>query len=438
MNTKTFCIFLLAASAAYPQWTGSGFNSAKSDGAVVIAANDARVVGGVFTWNPARDGWDADADNVYHFASFRIDPGVRVRVRADRMRRPGPMVWLVQGAVEIRGILDVSGNDGSGCVENANRAPSIPGPGGFPGGAGAAGSGLGQRGFGPGSSAAMNVGAAGGAAGFLQCPANHTGVGYQPLSNIVLACTGAAYGNAFLTPLVGGSGGAGTTNLAGGAAGGGAVRLSSDLSIVIGGTGASNDSSIAAKGGGPGFCQPVAGQSYWQGGLGSGGAVHLQAPIVQVGASGAQGIFTDGGATNIGNFFVGSASSGRVRIDATALSGTGSIVPPAATGPLVNVPLPINPVLQVASIDGVAVPASPAGSYLVPDVTINKTTPVPVVISSQNVPPGTPISLYVSTDAAGTDILVPATLGGTLESGTVSVNVTIPTGVQRIYLRATW
>jgi len=435
MNSKIFCLLLLTASAAYPQWTGSGFNSAKSDGAIVIAANDARVVGGVFTWNPARDGWDADADNVYHFASFRIDAGVRVRVRADLMRRPGPMVWLVQGAVEIRGILDVSGNDGSGCVESANRAPSTPGPGGFPGGAGALGSGLGQRGFGPGSSAAMNVGQT---PGFLQCPANHTGVGYQPLTNIVLTCTGAVYGNSFLTPLVGGSGGAGTTGFAGGAAGGGAVRITSDLSIAIGGAGASNDSSIAARGGGPGFCQPVAGSTYWQGGLGSGGAVHLQAPTVQVGNSGAQGIFTNGGATNIGNTFVGSASSGRVRIDATVLLGSGSIVPAAATGPLVNVPLPVNPVLQVTSIDGAAVPASPAGSYLVPDVTINKATPVPVVISSQNVPPGTPISLYVSTDAAGTDIVVPATLGGTLDNGTVSVNVTIPTGVQRIYLRATW
>ena len=117
---------LLTSIALQAQWTGSGYNAAKNDGAIVIAASDPRVVGGIFTWNPARDGWDTDADNVYHFASIRIDAGVTVRVRADRMRRPGPMVWLVLGAVEIRGTLDLSGNDGAGCGDIGNRAPTIP------------------------------------------------------------------------------------------------------------------------------------------------------------------------------------------------------------------------------------------------------------------------------------------------------------------------
>ena len=166
--------------------------------------------------------------------------------------------------------------------------------------------------------------------------------------------------------------------------------------------------------------------------------MHLQAPTVSTGKSSAQGIFTDGIAVNIGNFFIGGSSAGRVRIDATNLSGLGTVTPSMVTGPLVNVPLPVNPLVQLISIDGIAVTASPTGSYLVPDVVINKTTAVPVVVNSQNIPSGTPINLYISSDTPGTDTIVPATLAGTLASGTVTVNVTFPTGVHRVYVRATW
>ncbi len=398
----------------------------------MIAANDARVVGGVFTWNPARDGWDADGDNVYHFASFRIDAGVRVRVRADRMRGAGPMVLLVQGNVEIRGTLDLSGNDGVACGDIGNRAPTIPGPGGFPGGVGALGSNPAQRGFGPGGSAFITT--YGG--GVYQCPANHSGAGIvasatDPSGAPLFSCTNGPYGNSFLTPLIGGSGGAGAINNSAGGAGGGAIRISSDASITIGSTN-SDDGVILARGGAATFCSPGG-----LGGAGSGGAVHLQAPAIQTGTRSAHGISTAGASAGI-TFNASAASAGRIRIDSNALTGIGTLVPLPTTGPLVNVPLPAPSAVQIASIDGVAVAAIRTGTYLVPDVVINKTTPVAVVVNGQNIPPGTSINLFLSTDVGGTDAIIPATLAGTLASSTGSVNVTFPTGVHRIYVRATW
>ena len=422
---------ILTTLALHAQWTGSGYNAAKNDGAIVIAAADPRVIGGIFTWNPVRDGWDADADNVYHFASFRIDAGVTVRVRADKMRRPGPMVWLVQGAVLILGTLDISGNDGAACTDNANRVPTTPGPGGFPGGAGGVAGTAGQRGFGPGSGPYTIANGNGNFdPGGVQCPANHSGAFFTQVTSTTLLCNNPTYGNAFLTPLIGGSGGAGTSNFASGGAGGGALRISGDLSITIGpSTGA-----ILARGGSNTYCQPY-GVHYSIGGPGSGGAVHLQAPLVSIGG---QGVLTEGGAFNIGNAFITSASAGRIRIDATNIGGTGTLLPQAATGPLVNVPLPVNPTVQLATIDGVPVTASPTGSYLVPDVTINKTTAVPLVLTSQNIPSGTALTVFVSTDTAGSDLTFPATLSGTIDAGTATVNVTLPIGVHRIYVRATW
>ncbi len=432
MISRFLTAFAITASIAYAQWTGTGFNPAKSDGAVVIAANDARVIGGVFTWNPVRDGWDADGDNVYHFASFRIDAGVRVRVRADRMRSPGPMVMLVQGAVEIRGTLDLSGNDGAACGDIGNRAPTTPGPGGFPGGVGALGANPAQRGFGPGGSAFITTFQG----GLFQCPANHSGAGYyvgggDAYGAPYFACNNGPYGNSFLVPLIGGSGGAGALNNSAGGAGGGAIRISSDVSITIGST-TSDDGAILARGGAATGCSPAG-----LGGAGSGGAVHLQAPAIQTGTRSAHGISTAGASAGI-SFNPSTASAGRIRIDSNSLTGIGNLVPPPTTGPLVNVPLPAPPAIQIASIDGIAVTASPTGAYLLPDVVINKTTPVAVVVNGQNIPPGTPINLFLSTDVGGTDAIISATLAGTLASSTVSVSVTLPTGVHRIYVRATW
>jgi len=69
----------------------------------------------------------------------------------------------------------------------------------------------------------------------------------------------------------------------------------------------------------------------------------------------------------------------------------------------------------------------------VPDVTINNTGNIPIVITTQNIP-NTTINLHVTTEPGTADSITPVTL----VNGTGTANITLPQGVSRFVVRATW
>lgn len=160
---------------------------------------------------------DPDGDNVYHFTTINIGESVTVRMRAPELRGH-PVIWLASGDVQIDGVLDLSGEDGHPATNLiSDRRPSIPGAGGYPGGVGGTGTSPNRAGLGPGGAPAR---ACDGGCGNN---ASHATLGRGGLG------TGPVYGNAFLVPLLGGSGGSGgppASSLAVGVGGGQEVEQS--------------------------------------------------------------------------------------------------------------------------------------------------------------------------------------------------------------------
>jgi len=437
---------VLAFSAAAQTWTGSG--STGADGAFVLTTSDPRILNGIFIFDPVRDGLDKNGTNIYNFTTITIPNGVTVQVRANKLRTPGPLIWLASGAVTINGILDVSGNNGhDSTVTLSLRSPSQPGPGGFPGGAGAKPGDVPQRGFGPGSGVApTGAGSSGCSAGFATAWIPDADNYYGTTARC--AGGGGAYGNGNVQPFIGGSGGSGgypnaSSNVTGpgGGAGGGAIRITSDVSITVNGPFDNSQGGFAtclcANGGNTG-ASGVGGNStsgYIVGGSGSGGSIHLQAPVVSIINSqfAVTSVSANGGFASVNSEFE-YGSAGRIRIDTNSFQNTGTITPTPLVGPLTNVPLPANvPTVTVVSINGTPVPANPTAAYTVPDLSINNTGNIPIVISTTNIP-NTTINLYVSTEPGTVDSITPVTL----TNGTGSANITLPQGVSRFVVRATW
>jgi hypothetical protein len=394
---------LLAAGstplAAQPFDSGS----TGADGALVLTTP------GTVVFDPASFSppLDPDGDNVYHFTSVTIGAGVTVRLIGPLLNM-SPVFWLASGPVTIDGILDLSGENGHpGNSIPADRRPSVPGPGGYPGGVGHFITTSGQQaGTGPGG---------GGVGGTQGSGAGHNGPGCG-------GSPGAAYGNAFLLPLLGGSGGGGgnhaggTNRGAGGGAGGGAVLLASSVAITVNG-------SILANGGHGG-----AGTG-WCGGSGSGGAIHLLAPMLAGGGS----LRADGGANcNCG-------AQGRIRLEAVQHNLTGSVAPAPARATVFTRDLtPDLPVVRALSVDGQPVPTNPDGSFTVPDVTINKGTAAAVAIEARNVPTGTVVEVRVYSEGGADQIVNSTPLAGTLALSSATASVVFPPGFSRAYVRARW
>lgn len=452
MTLKRAVVLLLAlVPEAVAQWTGSG--STGADGAFVLTATDSRIANGVFVFDPVRDNLDRNGTNVYNFTSITIPYNVTVQIRANKLRQPGPVIWLSSGAVIIGGTLDVSGNNGhDSTVSYSDRAPSQPGPGGFPGGTGAKPGDVPQRGFGPGGGIVPSATGSGGcSAGFATAfvAALYNGSGPYGLST---RCAGGSgiYGNGNLLPFIGGSGGSGgypgsngINTGPGGGAGGGAIRITSDVSITVSrniqsfGGCCGNGAHIYSNGGNSGATTAGGTSTSGQivGGAGSGGSIHLQAPAVLIGSDSADSMTANGGSAGngYGNTYE-YGSVGRIRIDTNNLQTNGVVTPTPVVGPLTNVALPSSvPTITVVSINGVAVPSNPTAAYTVPDLSINNTGSIPVVISTTNIP-NTTINLYVSTEPGTADSVTPVTL----TNGTGTANITLPQGVSRFVVRATW
>jgi hypothetical protein len=375
-------------------------------------------------FDPVALGLNAAGDNVFNFTSVNIPNGVQINMAANLMKSQRPVVFLVSGAVNIQGVLNLSGASGSPSVAQSQfelRAPSEPGPGGYPGGAGGSPNSAGERGAGPGS-AAPTSGVTGCSGSYVYLGAGGSG------------CTpGPVYGNDQLLPLVGGSGGSGgasssaTSTGAGGGAGGGAIRVCSDSSITI--------NQLYANGGNSG--------ANYGGGAGSGGAIHLQSPTVTLNYGGGEYIQAVGG--NLPG--VGSGSQGRIRIDTNNLIGGATNPAPYVsallTGPYDGVPLPTPPTLSVVSINGVVVPTQPLDNYSPPDLAINATGTIPIVVKTSGIPNGATATFYIATDdevsPGATDIVTTATITSNTATppvGTATLNVTLPEGVNRLFVRA--
>lgn len=297
----------------------------------------------------------------------------------------------------ISGTIDASGQAGFTPTTSPQRTtPTTPGAGGFAGGAASFGSNAPLPGLGP-LGGAVNGGC-------------NSGFGGGP---------GGQSATPFLVPLVGGSGGAGAAGLGG--AGGGAILIASSVSITVTGT-------ITAAGGG-GY-----GTSTASSGGGAGGSIRLVAPLIA----------GNGTITAVGGPFyycTNSGAAGTVRLEAYTSTFAGNAFGNVYTASPSALYLPAAntlPTIAVTSIGGITVPPSPSGTFTVPDVLLNSTSPLTVNISAVNVPQGTKPTVYFLTQNFPDQTIVAPALIGTLASSTTSVTVTLNPGYSIGFVTATW
>jgi hypothetical protein len=293
-----------------------------------------------------------------------------------------PVYWLVQSNVIINGTVNVSGQVGSVNSPNGNYG-GAGGPGGYSGGNGAIGNSSATSGQGPGGGAVPS------------------GAGSYN------------YGNTFLIPLIGGSGGAGGNDMSGqgfnggGGGGGGAILVAASNSVIVGGY-------IYADGGG--------GTTYHGGGPGSGGAIRIVAARI-------------GGAGQIA-----ANNSGRVRFDTYDNEFTGGIYGNFSSGfqPIIIPTAGQLPQLTVTSVAGVPVSASPTGVLSTPDAVISaqQNNPVPIVVSCVNLPLNSVITVSVTPMNGSPVSAVGSNNTGTQASSTATVSLNMPRGGGLIYATA--
>lgn len=346
---------------------------------------------------------------VYNYTTVNIPAGVTVRYFKNTDN--APVVILATGNVTINGNIVVSGFESS--YNGTTPAPGgTGGPGGFPGGTGGI----------PTVAASAGKGPGGGQAG--------TPAGDRPLGGVYGAPE--TFG---LIPLFGGSGGGGGgvvgQNQSGpsGGGGGGAILIASSTQITVNGAiRANGGNQVQSVGGGPGCSAQAA--------AGSGGAIRLVAPVINGG--GQNSVLQAIPGLGVGGPCVSPAGPGRIRLEASNLQGFAGFADPTPT--FVNVPGPVSangnpalanvPTLTIASIGGQAVPATPLGSHLVPDVSLpSGTGPVDVVVNATNTPVDAATQIRVRLMPRGTaSTVTPAAHTGTFASSTATASVTFPPG----------
>ena len=339
----------------------------------------------------------AHPNGIYQYTSVNISNGVTVTFIPNAAN--SPVTWLVQSNVVINGKVDVSGQR---CYNTDQGATG--GPGGYAGGQGGQfatagqgpGGGTGLSGNGPGSYA----------------------TGHSP------------YGNTFLIPLLGGSGGAGTTNLpngsSGGGGGGGAILIAASGQINLNGT-------INAYGGSASFTYGVSGGVTTSGG--SGGGIRLVATQF----SGSGNINASGNIDDIG--FGNNGGQGRIRVDSYVNTFSGAMSGSNTLGSqFVIIPVAGQGVqLTVTSVGGVSVSASPTGILTTPDAVLSaqQDNPIPVVVSCVNLPLNTLITVSVKPANGAAVSATGYNNTGTLAASTATIPIVMPRGGGLIYATAT-
>ncbi len=376
-------LVLLLSSAAYGQLT---IPSDGSDGAFSPAANVTVDLGlaptgtwdqpgsGAGVYDPAK--WAV----VFKFTEVSIPSGVTVRF-ANHPANP-PVVWLVQGNVNIAGSVNLSGEAASPHAGVLSQA----GPGGFRGGSGVISQTPASAGFGPGG-----------------------GVYFEGKGTFT-------YGNVQIVPLIGGSGGGGgdwlgNTRDCGG--GGGAILIAAGGTVTVNG-------SIIADGG---ASQDLGGPS--------GGAIRV------IGN-------TFAGSTAGRISAVGSASgdAGRIRLEANTVTFSGASQPVASIATPASPPLiwppQTAPTIKIVKVGEQDVSDDPNASFSFPeqDVTLSTTTAVSVRIAASNMPTDWNVVLRV-VPRVGQDFTAAATLvSGNEVASEWEAQINPPVGFAALQVRA--
>jgi len=315
---------------------------------------------------------------VFKYASINVPVGVTVTFKNHPSH--APVVWLVQGGVDIAGTVSVNGK--AAVTGTDALMPVEPGPGGFRGAAsGAPGNG---SGYGPG----------GGSSGA------HAS-GYDTI-----------YGNPQILPLIGGSGGGGL-NPYSGAGGGGAILIAASTTIQV-----------------TGGITALPGVKVYD--AGTGGAIKLIANAV-----------TGTGNLNAGNPD-SYAGNGRLRIEANILSATLTSNPPTIAVAPGTTPIifqsATSPTVKIISVDGINSPADPMAPLVSSaDIAIQKNTPVTIVLETRNfATAGAVVAVRVANKFGGASSYN-ATLdsGGTSTLSTWRVSTTLAPGFVTLQARAT-
>jgi len=337
---------------------------------------------------------------VYKYTTINVPAYATVKFK--NHRSGAAVVWLAQGAAVIDGEVNLNGGPGSPVNSLPLPTFSVPGPGGFSGGqhghSGAVGSSGGQ---GPGG-----------------------GPGGNSTSSGVYGSGTRAYGNVFVFPLIGGSGGTGTATGSGGGAGAGAILVASSLSITIGTT-----AGLGAR------VSAIAGSGSLGG---SGGGIRLVA---------ADSIAGTGSLTA-----AGTGTVGRIRVEAPNIN-----LPIANTSPqgsYDNIPGVVFPRLQdnaptlkLVSIDGIPAPSDPDAGILSADVEFTTATPSTLHIEATNIDEGvgspvvrTKVRVEVLPERGPLIRRCPELFLRPDASGILDADptLTFPPGRSEIQLRATW
>lgn len=416
MKLKVFLILSVVALGASPALAQFESGSDGSDGAFNPTV-DVEVDLGLATtatWDtpspvPGNGVYDSEKwAVVFKYTSIDIPDGVTVTFK--NHPKGAPVIWLASGDVTISGVVSLDGANGAAIDEAASFAE--PGPGGFAGG---------RRGINPVAYAwsdGLGVGGGYGHAGTGSGGGYGTNGDNNWNGNLP---GGSSYGNDWILPLIGGSGGSGARTDGGSGdagAGGGAILIASSGHITL------VDGTIRANGG--------YGKEYTGGG--SGGAIRILADRVsgQGTLSAQRGCHTFRGACG---------GHGRIRVEAYVadLIGPGT---PAWTfsdepGPVF---LPHGaPTLRLVSIAEAAVPDDPAAGITTTDLSIATNDVVTVNIEATGVPVGTTVQVRVVPEH-GSAMLIDSTpledVGQGLLAATASV--TFPPGRTEIQLKANW
>lgn len=339
---------------------------------------------------------------IYQYTSVNITNGVTVTFIPNANNTP--VTWLVQSNVVINGTVDVSGQSAT------NSIGGLGGPGGWAGGSGGSNPIPGQ-GPGGGNSSTNTYGGNG------SFGTQGSSVGF-----CAVTAPGQVYGNSFLIPLMGGSGGGGSKAFvcnysgypaSGGGGGAGAIVIAASGLITING-------SIVASGG-----SAFTGG----GGGGSGGAIRLIATTL----AGTGSISAYGSASGAG--------TGRIRFDTLQNSFGGSLGGGVFTSGYQPIIIPTagqGIQLTVTSVGGVSVSASPTGILSTPDTVIaaQQANPISIVVQCTNVPLNTAISVTVKPANGSPVSAVGYNTTGTLASSTATVLINMPRGGGIMYATA--
>lgn len=125
----------------------------------------------------------------------------------------------------------------------------------------------------------------------------------------------------------------------------------------------------------------------------------------------------------------GRGGLGIVRLEATTNNFTSAANPSYTYGLPTSIFLANPPSLNITSIAGVNVPASPTGAYNQPDIILPNTTTNPVVVnvSATNIPLTTTVIVSVIPQYGNSTNYNANSLSGTQTASTTSANVNLPT-----------